>query len=321
MTYSFPVKLTKQQERRLRPLVYSGLAALLLFLAGFGFSQKLYPKPQIGLIYVDQVIDHDIMPYFSLPVTYALEHDEVVAVVLVVNSPGGSAYTSEEMFFRILRLRDEKPVVASIANLGASGSYYMAIASNYIYSKPAALIGSVGVVAGIPGPGRPTEFEANTGPFKGSGSSEVDWIRGMESLKNAFVAHVYEQRIYVLEHMHEESWADRLPEKDFISTGQIWFAPAALEIGLIDEIGSDLDAIQKAAELAGVSNYDIIDLTGLAVFGDPTFLFSSTRPEVDAEAAQGEEPETALTTNGWDMSLLDNDPWPSFYHLYLPPQE
>lgn len=321
MTYSFPIKLTRQQERRLWPFVYTGLAALLLFLAGFGLSQTLYPKPQIGLIYVDQVIDGDIMPYFSLPITYALDHDEIVAVVLVVNSPGGSAYTSEELFFRILRLRDKKPVVASIANLGASGSYYMAIASNYIYSKPAALIGSVGVVAGVPGRGRPTEFEANTGPFKGSGSSEVDWIRGMESLKNAFVAHVYEQRLYALEHMHAESWADRLPEKDFISTGQIWFAPAALDIGLIDEIGSDLDAIEKAAQLAGVSNYEIVDLTGLAVFGDPTFLFNLTGPAVDA-AAEGEEGEPAPTlTNGWDLTFMDDDPWPSFYHLYLPPQD
>jgi protease-4 len=274
----------------------------------------LLPKPKIGIIYVDEVISGDIMPYFSLPINYAMQHRDIAAVVLVIDSPGGSAVTSEELFFRLTELRDKKPIVASVNRLAASGSYYMAIASNYIFSKPAALVGSIGVVSGLPGSVRPTEFDANTGPFKASGSSEVDWIRGMESLKNAFVSHVYEQRIYMLEHMHRESRADLLPEKDLISTGQVWFAPEAYDIGLIDALGSDLDAIHKAAELAHVANYEIVDLTGLAVYGDPTFLLSSDRHNV----------EEAMGTDGWQaaLELEDNqDPWPNFYHIYLPPTD
>ena len=316
MTFSLPYRLTERQRNQLFPLAYLSLAALLLFFLGIGVSQTLFPKPKIGVIYVDQVIDSRIMPYFSLPISYAMEHDDIAAVVLVVNSPGGAAFTSEELFFRIAKLREEKPVVASIANLGASGSYYIAVASNYIYAKPAALIGSIGVISGVPGEGRPTEFEATTGPFKGSGTTEVDWIRGMESLKNAFVSHVYEQRIYALEHMHRVSRAGVLPDKDFISTGQVWFAPEAYDIGLVDELGSDLDAIRKAADLAGVANYDIVDLTGLTVFGDPTFLFSSTFPVADSQSEFGFR---ARGADSWDLSLLEDTLWPNFYHLYLPP--
>lgn len=308
-----PYRLTPKQRKDLALWFYLGLGAVVLFIIGAGLSKQLFPKPKIGLIYVDQVISGNLMPYFSMPINYAMEHRDIVAVVLVVDSPGGSASTSEELFFRLVQLRNQKPIVASVNRLAASGSYYMAIAANYIYAKPAALVGSIGVVSGLPGAARPTEFDANTGPFKASGSSEVDWIRGMESLKNAFVSHVYEQRIYMLEHMHAESRADVLPVKDLISTGQVWFAPSAYEIGLIDALGSDLDAIHKAAELAHVANYEIVDLTGLTVFGDASFMLASEHHNL----------EEGLNSAAWSAALLENqnDPWPNFYHIYMPASE
>lgn len=308
-----PYTLSLKQRKDLALWFYLGLGAALLLVIGAGLSNQLLPKPKIGIIYVDQTITAELMPYFSLPINYAMQHDDIVAVVLVVDSPGGSASVSEELFFRLVQLRNQKPIVASVNRLAASGSYYMAISANYIYAKPAALVGSIGVVSGLPGVARPTEFDANTGPFKASGSSEVDWIRGMEGLKNAFVSHVYEQRIYMLEHMHADSRADVLPEKDLISTGQIWFAPEAYDIGLIDALGSDLDAIQKAADLAHVANYEIVDLTGLTLFGDPTFMLTADRHNLD----QG------LDAQSWSDALLENqqDPWPNFYHIYLPPTE
>ena len=295
-------------EKQNQTLIWTAVSilALIAFLVGLGISALALPKPQIGVIYVDDVISAQFLPYLSQPMNYAMEHDEIAAVVLIVDSPGGSASVSEELFYRTLQLRDKKPVVSSVRNLAASGSYYMAVASNYIYSKPAALVGSIGVVAGIPGVANPTEFQATTGPFKSGGSTAVDWIRGMEVLKDAFVGHVYEQRIYMLEHMHPESRAALLPDFDHIGTGQVWFAPVAYDIGLIDALGSDLDAIQKAAELAHVANYDIVDLTGLVIYDDPEFYFG-----MEAERAQPD----------WSQELLTEGPWPSFYHLYLPPEE
>ena len=138
---------------------------------------------------------------------------------------------------------------------------------------------------------------------------QVDRIRGLELIKNAFVSHVYDQRSYVLENMHPESRLDLLPNKENIATGQIWFAPEALEVGIIDAIGSDLDAIAKAADLAGVSNYEIVDLTGLTLFGDGSFLFNT---EVGDRAAEFVNPEINLSSDG---------PYPAFYHLYIPPND
>lgn len=295
-------------EKHKQALIWAAVsvAGLLAFLIGVGISALTLPKPKIGVIYVDGVISSQLLPYISQPMNYAMEHDDVAAVVLVVDSPGGSAAVSEELFYRTLRLREEKPVVASVRSLAASGSYYMAVGSNYIYAKPAALVGSIGVVAGIPQAAGPTEFQATTGPFKSGGSTAVDWIRGMEVLKDAFVGHVYEQRVYMLERMHPESRADRLPDMDHIGTGQVWFAPIAYDIGLIDALGSDLDAIRKAAELAHVANYDIVDLTGLVFYDDPSFYFGAEAEEVE---------------RNWATELQTEGPWPSFYHLYLPPEE
>lgn len=313
MATKFPYQLSPAQRKQLAPTFLLVLGAILLFVVGAGLSEQLLPKPKIGVIYVDQVISPELMPYFSLPIRYAMEHEDIAGVVLVIDSPGGTASTSEELFFRLVQLRDRKPVVSSVNRMAASGSYYMAVASNYIFAKPAALVGSVGVVSGLPGVARPTEFDANTGPFKGSGSSEVDWIRGMESLKNAFVSHVYEQRIYMLEHMHTDSRAGVLPAKDFISTGQVWFGQSAYDIGLVDELGSDLDAIKKVAELAHVANYEVVDLTGLTVFGNGAFMLSAEPRPIDA----------VTQSDAWLAAIeeAEADPWPDFYHIYIPPTD
>jgi protease-4 len=285
-----------------------GLASLLLFWAGLGASSAIFPKPKIGIIYVDRPIGAGVLPYFTIPMRYAVEHPEIAAVVLVVDSPGGTAATSEELFYRMVDLRNEKPVVTSVNRLAASGSYYMSIGTNYIYAKPAALVGSVGVISGIPSasPGL-NEFEATTGPFKGSGATQVDWIRGLEAMKNAFASNVYDQRLYILERYHDESRADLLPDKDHISTGQVWPAPMALEIGLIDALGSDLDAIRKAGELAHVANYDVVDLTRLVFIDDGTFVLSADIPEGSYLLDESD--------------YIEAGPWPSFYHLYIPPED
>ncbi|MCH6559238.1 S49 family peptidase [candidate division KSB1 bacterium] len=80
--------------------------------------------------------------------------------------------------------------------------------------------------------------------------------------------------------MHDQSRAERLPDKDQLATGQVWIAPVAYDIGLIDALGSNLDAIQKAAELAQVTNYEVIDLTFLTLFGDPTYIGSALPPDL-----------------------------------------
>jgi protease-4 len=290
------------------------IITIVAIAGGYYLSDTLNPKPIIGVVRVDWEIDYQIQAYFLYPLNYAYENDDIAAVVLVIDSPGGSAALSEELFYRILELREKKPVVATIDRLGASGAYYIASASNYIYSKPAAFVGSIGVISSAPREVKPTESILTTGPFKGSGASLVDWVRSMDIIKDIFVTNVYDQRLYALDNMHDPSLADILPDRDLIATGQVWIAPAARDIGLVDEIGSNLDAIAKAAELAHVRNYRVLDLTYYVLFGDETTIYSNTFTDeplpIEAKTLPDFEPVN---------DYIEAGPWQKLYFLYEPP--
>ena len=311
-------------DRLFKPFekMWGTLAVVMLSLialgVGFGLSAAIFPRPKIGIVHIDTVIDPFIRPYFTIPLTYAAENRDVAGVVLLVDSPGGEASTSEELFYRVVDLREDKPVVATISRLGASGAYYTAIGANYIYAKPAALVGSIGVIAGIPQSDAPSEFNVTTGPFKGSGSSQVDWIRSIDVIKESFVTNVEDQRLYALDNMHDDSRIDVLPDKDQIATGRVWIAPVAYDIGLIDALGSDVDAIKMAAQLAHVRNYEVIDLTTLAFFDDPTFIFQANPPDITSLALP--QVQAAENRDG-SGDYIDEGLWPVFYHMYIPPSE
>jgi protease-4 len=283
---------------------------------GYYLSDTLTPKPIIGVVRIDWEIDYQIQSYFLYPLNYAFENDDIAAVVLVIDSPGGSAALSEELFYRILELRQRKPVVATIDRLGASGAYYIAAASNYIYSKPAAFVGSIGVISSAPQASRPSESTLTTGPFKGSGASLVDWVRSMDIVKDIFVTNVYDQRHFALENMHDPSRVDILPEPDLIATGQVWIGPAARDIGLVDEIGSNLDAIAKAAELAHIRNYRVLDLTYYILYEDETTIYSNTFMDEPLSMEAKPFPDIEPTDD-----FIEAGPWQKLYFLYIPPED
>jgi protease-4 len=279
-------------------LVALTLAGLVV---GWALSAILFPRPKVGVIHMDGEIDAYYITYYTEPLHYAAEHNDIKAVVLLVDSPGGEAATSEDLFFRILELRQKKPVVAVIQRIGASGGYYLASASNYIYAHPAAIVGNIGVIAFMPEPLPPDEEIATTGPFKGSGSSQVDFLRGMEAIKREFVANVMDQRGWALANMHDQPLDDLLPSADRLATGQIWTGVEARDIGLVDELGSDLDAVNKAAELAHLANYEVVDISALLFIEDGQFIFQND----------------SAPPSDW----YQEGAWPRYFDLYVPPTE
>ena len=271
-------------------------------LIGWVTSQQVAPVPKIGIVRLYDVIDVSTIGFYMGPLELAAERDDVAGVVIFVDSPGGDAAFSEEMFYTILELRQNKPVVASTERFNASGAYYASVATNYIFASPAAQVGSIGVIGFLPDqPGFDEEIVI-TGPFKGSSRSQVDTMRDIESVKQAFLTNVYDQRVWVLDNMHDEPMSDLLPPREEIATGRVWNGAHALQIGLIDEIGSHRDAIAKAAELAGVSNYEVVDLVAeFLEFEDTSF--------------------PGFNGDGFDPNWYQNGPWAEYYHLYLMPEE
>jgi protease-4 len=182
------------------------------------------------------------------------ESRRVPAVVLDIDSPGGSATASDDMFLALERLAAKKPVVAAIRGTGASGSYLAAMAASRIVAQPHAVVGSIGVISA--GPRLPrllerlgvTVSENRAGRLKGMGApwrDETDEERAKEqaivdAFYSAFVARVAAGR-----HLSEE----RVRE---LATGEVWLGEQALDLGLVDEIGDLERAVELAAAAAGV---------------------------------------------------------------------
>ena len=136
--------------------------ALSLFLAS-----RLIPEPKVGIIRLNYEIAAETANEVTRQLNYARNDDSVKAVVLVINSPGGSAAYSEELYLSVLETRKVKPVIATVDLLAASGGYFMAAAADEIYAKPTSYVGSIGVIAQLPGQVFIDDLTITTGPYKG----------------------------------------------------------------------------------------------------------------------------------------------------------
>jgi protease-4 len=223
--------------------------ALGLFLA-----PRLVSEPKIGVVRLNYDISGPSVQDMLSQFAYARRDDSIKAVVMYVNSPGGSAAYSEELFLDILNTRKEKPVIATVDLLAASGAYYAAAAADEIYAKPTSSIGSIGVIAVLPGPVFIDEDLLTTGPYKAFGGTRDSFMRQMEISKNAFLEAVRIGR------------GDRLAiEPEFLSRAEIFSGAQAEAMGLVDGLLSGDEAIQRAAELAGIKNYQVVELSDLAL--------------------------------------------------------
>ena len=184
-------------------------------------------------------------------IDYARQDDSIKAVVIKLTTPGGGAAASEHLYIETRKLREEKPVVLVMNGLVASGGYMMAMGATHSYAKTSSLVGNVGVIssAGPLIPSLPDEEVVFSGPHKLEGASRRDWIGMVDQLKSAFAQIVISER------------GDKLRiSRDELVEARIYSGVDAVRLGLVDEIGSDSDAIQKAADLAGISNYSLVDV-------------------------------------------------------------
>jgi protease-4 len=178
----------------------------------------------------------------------------VPAVVLDIDSPGGSAAASDDLFLAVQRLASSKPVVAAIRGTGASGAYLAAMAANRVISNPLAAVGSIGVIS--VGPRLSQLFdrigvavsETKAGKLKGMGApwrEETEEERRKErelvdAYYEAFVDRVAKGRKLTVARARK------------LATGEVWLGEKAAELGLVDEVGDLEGAVEVAAKMAGV---------------------------------------------------------------------
>lgn len=220
------------------------------------------PQPVVGVIYLNDAIYSYTAQELITQIDYAIEHPEVRAVVLALNSPGGTVVDTEAVYMELARLRAKKPVVAVVNGMAASGAYYLAVGADYIYAKPTSQVGNVGVIGYMPPVPFILEEVIWTGPYKAWGSPRDAYQREVEIIKMQFYQAVSLGR------------GERLnvgPE--VVLRGQIWTGSEALRLGLIDALGTENDATCKAAEMARIWHYETADLRDLAGIQTPYYPY------------------------------------------------
>ncbi len=188
-----------------------------------------------------------------------IEEEDIKAVVLRVNSPGGSANASDEILFELEKLNASKPVVVSFGDVAASGGYYIAMAGRKIYAQPNTITGSIGVLGMLPSAEKMiNNIGITTDYVKTNANSELysPFTHLSEGTKHALVQGVettYNRFLELVSKNRNKSVA----EIDSIAQGRVWSGTRALEIGLVDELGGLNEAISHAAELANLEEYEI----------------------------------------------------------------
>ncbi|HDY7511503.1 TPA: signal peptide peptidase SppA [Vibrio vulnificus] len=189
----------------------------------------------------------------------ARNDDKVKAVVLRVDSPGGSAFASEVIRNEVQALKDAgKPIVVSMSSLAASGGYWISMSADKIIAQPTTLTGSIGIFSVI------TTFEkgfnklgiytdgVGTSPFSGEGIS-TGLSKGASQAFQMGIEHGYQRFISLVGNNRDLS----LDAVDKVAQGRVWTGYDALQHGLVDQIGDFDDAVAEAAKMAQLENYNL----------------------------------------------------------------
>ncbi len=181
--------------------------------------------------------------------------DDVKAVVLRVNSPGGSAYGAEQMWHAVEKLKKEKPVVVSMGDYAASGGYYMSAGANYIFADEKTITGSIGVFCVIPNAKKLVDkIGVSQEIVKTHSNSDLlsNFIRPLtDEEKDVLQSHVNEvYNVFISRCSNGRGMTDEAVRQ--IAEGRVWSGTDAVKIGLVDKIGNLDDAVSHAATLANI---------------------------------------------------------------------
>ncbi|WP_372974811.1 signal peptide peptidase SppA [Muriicola sp.] len=189
----------------------------------------------------------------------AREDKKVKAVVLRVNSPGGSALTSDIIWREVVLTRKEKPVVVSMGDVAASGGYYIAAGADKILAEPTTITGSIGVFGTIP---NISELAKNLGinaeqVETNRNSTEYSLFEPMSPEFRGVVTESIENTYQTFLQRVAEGRKMSMQRADSLAQGRVWSGTEALQLGLVDQLGGLDDAIAEAAALADISSFSV----------------------------------------------------------------
>ncbi|HID42410.1 MAG TPA: hypothetical protein EYP30_01315 [Archaeoglobaceae archaeon] len=226
------------------------VAVFLIFIAYSLLSQGV-EKDKIAIVEIHgEIVSPTLRDEIIKMLDEVLRNDSIKAAVLEIDCPGGEVSSIEDIYLSVLNLKKSKPVVVSILGMGASGGYYIATSADYIFALPTSNVGSTGVIAFVPKERNIEEDVIDTGRYKRVGYSEKEFPFKVQIVLNSFLDVVEKERGEKLKLNRSE-----------LSKAMIYFGNEALEYGLVDELGSTFDAVERAAQLANIEDYDVVRLS------------------------------------------------------------
>lgn len=240
-------------------------------------------KDKIAILYADGGIENDNssgLPFMSgssiqpknfiFKMKELMEDEDVKAVVFRVNSPGGSADASEQIWHSVKELNAVKPVIVSMGGYAASGGYYISCPATSIVAEPTTLTGSIGIFGILPNGEELakkmglTFEELGTNKFSTMGGKGfgIPFLvaalsRGLNAEESAKIQTNIEKGYDLFLTRCAEGRSMTKEQIDSVGQGRVWTGKQALEVGLVDKLGSLQDAIELAAEKASIENYTV----------------------------------------------------------------
>lgn len=230
------------------------------------------------------------------------KNDDIKAVVLRIDSPGGSALASDLLWHDLMRIRAKKPIVVSVGEMAASGGYYLASTANVIFADPMSIVGSIGVVGGKVGIGGALErfgVHAETFPAakeKPGAAARAAYLSMLSSWDDPTKARVLETMSGIYDLFLARVAEGRKTTPQAIAPhaeGRIFSGREGKRLGLVDELGGLRDAIAKARELAKLPADAHVSVS----FGRPSLLDK-------LEGGGGSEERAAMRALGLDLERL-----------------
>lgn len=192
------------------------------------------------------------------------DNDKVKAVVFRVNSPGGSAFISEQIWRQVVELKKVKPVVVSMGNVAASGGYYISCAANKIVAEPNTLTGSIGIFGIFPNAtGLFKKLDVTADIVKTNTFADLgDLTRPMTEEEKTIIQSYIEKGYDTFITRCAEGRGMSKEAINAIGQGRVWTGEQAKERGLVDELGGIETALETAAQLADLTDYSVTQVSG-----------------------------------------------------------
>jgi protease-4 len=222
-------------------------------------------------IKLNQPIDSEVASVVVDKLNEAAEDERIKGILLEVDSPGGSVVASQEIYDAILKIKEQTPVVAYMRNVAASGAYYSSVPASWLIANRGTMVGSIGVIM--------ENFEASkliqwmklqpvtlkTGKLKDSGSAVRPWTAEDKAYLQQLINDTRDQFVSDVRLARPQITTETIR---YMSDGRVILGTEALTRKLVDALGNRKNAIEKAAELAGLKT------------GDETEVFPMEKPEI-----------------------------------------